>query len=91
MGSGTDVMQQFRRALKRYEGFVRLKTGCKPFVFELGQEGEFTLVISDGRKTHRILFTRKKVLGHTASRPPMNQRMVKKTCDFVRDIVAKVK
>lgn len=84
-------MQHFRAALKRYEGYIRMTTGHRKMYFDVGQNGEFTLVLSGGKPTHKFHFTRQKVLGHTAAKPPLNQRLVRRPCDVVRDIVARAK
>lgn len=91
MGSTTDLMQLFRKALKRYEGYIRMTTGHRKFDFESGKNGEFTLVLSGGKETHRFHFTRHVVLGSTASKPPLEQRLEKRPCDFVREIIAKAR
>jgi len=82
-----DMMPLFKRALQRWEGYVRMSTGATTYSFEGAPDGEFTLVVSGPWGTYKKLFTRRMVWGTSAKQLPPGKRMTKRTCDFIRDVL----
>ena len=93
--SRPDRMQVFRRALQ--ERVERIAKATKSNIRLVpGERGEVTLIASwDATRSfeagsHRIVFTRMRVLGRTANLHPIQQRMVKKTCLITSEIITEI-
>ncbi len=90
-----DLMQLFLRAIRAR--LPRLsKATYSTVTIEEVRAGSFT-VVSKWPATklapageHRIHFDRRKVLGRSASLPPLKQRLSKKVCRFHEDIIREV-
>lgn len=88
-------MQLFREALRQRIERIS-KATYSDINLEFGEHGEVTVVaVWPATKAkpggeHRIVFTRSRVLGHTASSPPLNQRQTKKTCRIADDIILEI-
>lgn len=93
--SKPDGMQLFREALRQRVDRIQRATYSE-VKLEFGEHGEVTLVATwpatraGPAGEHRIVFTRSRVLGHTASSPPLLQRQSKRTCRIVDDIIAEI-
>ena len=85
-----DMMPLFKRALLRWGGHVKNKTGSTTYRFKNSANGEFTLEVGGEWGSYSKIFTRQMVWGTSAQKLPSGRRMVKRTCDFVRDIVKEV-
>jgi hypothetical protein len=85
-----DLMPLFKNALWRWSGFIKLHTGATTFRLENEPDGEFTLVVGGSWGMHKKKFTRMLVWGTTAKKLPTSRRMTKRTCDFVKELIAEV-
>lgn len=93
--SRPDGMQLFRATLQKRMERIARATKCKLELIPM-ERGEVTLVASwDATKafeagSHRIVFTRLRVLGKTANLHPIQQRMLKKTCRIADETIAEI-
>lgn len=85
-----DMMPLFKKALYRWAGHVKMNTGATIYQFENAPNGEFTLIVGGDWGTYRKFFSRRMVWGTSAIKLPLERKMTKRTCDFVRDIVEEV-
>lgn len=88
-------MQLFRQALSERLRRIEKATYCDVRLVG-GENGEFSLIATwiatraGPAGTHRIVFTKQRVLGPTACLPRSKQRMVKKTCRVADDVIAEL-
>lgn len=85
-----DMMPLFKRALYRWAGHIKSKTGSTIFTFENAPSGEFTLIVGGPWGKYRKFYSRRAVWGTSARKVHASQRMRKRTCDFVREIIKEV-
>lgn len=93
--SGHTMMQLVQRALRKWLPHMERMAYSK-MEFTGGGEDGFSIIASWKESkagpagSHTILFTRQRVLGHTASLGPSHQRPVHKICRFRDDVVREV-
>ena len=90
MAFAGDKMQLLRRGIIGRIAHIQYKTKCDVSLVN-GTNGEFTLVATWPGGTHKIHFSRRRGLGVTASKVPLQQRFAKSVCGFSEDIVRELK
>jgi hypothetical protein len=84
------MMPLFKKAIYRWAAYIKMNTGATIFQFENAPNGEFTVIVGGEWGTIRKFFSRQMVWGTSAKKLPASKRMVRRTCDFARDIIAEV-
>ena len=83
-------MQLIQRGIVGRIPHIKHKSKCDVQI-KGGKNGEFTIAASWPGGSYNILFSRRRGLGTTASKVPLQQRMAKTICGFTEDIIRELR